>query len=164
MIGCANRPGTVAPTVPTVTIVAPFNEAEASKLLLAGTNSIKGNAFMRQRGGGVVTCAGATVRLIPATGYAKERVQALYYGGATGSYIHRGLQINFAPDVANYQNLLRTTKCDSTGNFQFEKVADGEFFITVTVNWDIANSSQGGSLMNRLTVKGGESTSLVMSE
>jgi hypothetical protein len=40
----------------------------------SGTATIKGQAFLRQKGGGVVTCAGSDVKLMPATNYFKAAV------------------------------------------------------------------------------------------
>lgn len=48
--------------------------------LARGDGEIRGNAFMMQRGGGVVTCAGNEVYLIPHNDYAAERLGALYDG------------------------------------------------------------------------------------
>ncbi|MGL4711601.1 MAG: hypothetical protein ACRCWP_03290, partial [Shewanella sp.] len=72
LAGCAS---------PTVKLNTQFDAAEAKKLMEKGNNAIEGNAFLRQRGGGVVTCSGMTVQLVPATAYATER--ALSYFGTT---------------------------------------------------------------------------------
>lgn len=42
-----------------------FNVDEVSFIKEEGTNTITGNAFLRQRGGGVVTCAGENITLYP---------------------------------------------------------------------------------------------------
>lgn len=150
--GCATT------IVPTVNLVAKYDEQQAITLLKDGTNTIKGNAFMRQRGGGVVTCAGSPVFLVPATDYATERVTVLY-GNATGGVSIRNALFN--PDYPSYAKNAKRTICDSSGNFQFDKVADGSFFAGTHVTWT-AGTVQGGGMMSRAVVKDGQTISLVM--
>lgn len=141
-----------------------FNAIQASELLKPGTNTIKGGAFMRQIGGGVVTCAGETVNLIPVTSYATARMKAIYdtdgSDGFTG--INQTRMMTFTPDVEGYQFLTRKTRCDAQGNFVFDKVATGSFFVTTTVRWSVGNSGQGSVLMQRATVTNDESINLII--
>lgn len=148
---------------PPVKLQTQFNSAEASTLLADGVNIIKGNAFMRQRGGGVVTCAGATVYLIPATEYAKRRFQILYGTSGDSGTNSRTSDIKFDPDPPEYMSMVKTTRCDAQGNFTFDRVADGEFFVQTTVAWQVANRLQGGNLMHRVRVRGGQVENLVLS-
>jgi hypothetical protein len=53
-------------------LTTPFDKAQAQRMLEPGANSIRGSALMRQVGGGVVTCAGGQVFLMPVTEAAKE--------------------------------------------------------------------------------------------
>ena len=149
------------PNAPTLEIRSPFDAQAAHALLVDGANSIKGNAFMRQQGGGVVTCAGQIVYLVPATAYAAERFQALYGNVDRGANASR-VNCKFIPDPSEYYNLSRSTRCDSQGNFLFENVANGEFFATTVISWQVGNSLQGGHLMHRIAVKSGKTISLVM--
>lgn len=158
LVGCATS---LAPSLPTYEISAPFNSEEAFRLTKEGNNTIKGNAFMRQKGGGVVTCAGQTVYLVPATEYARQRFLALYDTIESGVNAARK-NYRFVPDPPEYYSIARTTKCDSQGNFSFERTADGEFFITVLVSWSVGNSAQGGNMMHRVSVRGGQTLSIVM--
>ena len=148
-------------TVQQHTISVPFDRAQAAALMLEGTNTIQGNAFMRQNGGGVVSCAGAAVLLIPATAYADERAGALY--GIRDSGVSRKT-IQFQPDHADYRTLIKTTTCDSSGNFQFNNVADGDFYLVTTVEWMVgAYNRQGGGLMHKVRVKNKQTVRLVLS-
>jgi hypothetical protein len=141
-----------------VTIEEPFDVEQATRWLQPGANTIKGNAFMRQQGGGVVTCAGSTVMLIPATAYATARVRAVY---GTASLAQR--PVRFTPDYALYEQLTRKTRCDAQGHFVFDSVADGEFFALTQVLWVIAGRQQGGYLIQHVSVNGGRVASLVIS-
>ena len=55
---------------------------------------------------------------------------------------------------------LRSVK--AKGNFVFERVSDGEFFIAVLVSWQVGDSPQGSQLMHRVSVRGGITSSVVM--
>ena len=144
---------------PTVTLGMAFDSEEAARLIAPGANTIKGNGFMRQRGGAVISCAGSTVTLVPATGYAYARFQALY------DSVDQGVtrkSVNFEPDLRTYRQLTRTTRCDSQGNFTFEQVADGEFFVMTSVSWTVGYSEEGGYLMRRVAAKGGRITNVIL--
>jgi hypothetical protein len=158
LLGCAAQQ---TQTLPTYEVSVPFDQKEASRLVKEGANTVKGNAFMRQQGGSIVTCAGQTVYLIPATAYAKQRMLALYGNTERGVSAAR-MYYKFIPDPPEYRALMRTSKCDSKGNFVFERVSDGEFFIAVLVSWQVGDSPQGGQLMHRVSVRGGQTSSVVM--
>jgi hypothetical protein len=141
---------------------APFDEAMAKTLLLPGTGTIKGNAFLRQNGGGVVTCAGSTVSLIPATGYAKERMMMIY--GSYESGYTQSAEFKFHDDNNSYFVHTRTTKCDSQGNFEFGNVAAGEFYVSTIVSWTVGYARQGGALMHKYTITDGRVSTEVLTQ
>jgi hypothetical protein len=152
--------GCVQPQAPiTVTLNSTFNEEEAKNLLKDGTNTIQGNAFMRQLGGGVVTCAGNEVFLTPVTAYATERIVAIY-GNSEMGFSQRHIQ--FIPDIKAYKDLAKKTQCNSQGNFKFDKVTDGTFYVVTSIRWQVANSIQGGVLMKKVSVKNGEVQDIIM--
>lgn len=159
LAGCAVPSGLVQPIY---NLRATFDATEATRLIGDGGNTIKGNAFMRQNGGGVVTCAGQTVSLIPATAYAKERIFALYDSLERGVNASRK-NYKFVPDSLEYASLVRSTKCDSQGNFLFERVADGEFYVQVLVYWKVGYNMEGGNMMHRVSVRGAQSSSVILS-
>jgi len=144
-------------------INAPFDAAQAQRLLESGPNTIKGNAFFTQRGGGVVTCAGRSVHLVPGTDYAKARISAIYGPGDTGKNLATNPAPEFRPNPPEYWTLVKSTKCDAQGRFEFERVADGDFYVQTVVVWQVANAVQGGSLIHRVSVKNGVTASVVLS-
>lgn len=163
LTACA-QPPTTAPTAPApILLQTEFNATEARRLMADGVNMVKGSAFMRQRGGGVVTCAGAQVYLIPATEYAKRRMMILYGTAAESGSNSRRADVKFDPDPPEYQTLAKTTRCDAQGAFTFDRVADGEFFVVTQVSWQVAGRLQGGNLMHRVRVTGGQVANLVLS-
>ena len=137
-----------------------FDVEQAKKALVSGNNTIKGNSFLKQNGGGVVTCAGNGVDLIPNTEYAKERIRNLYNNTERG---FRGYNaIAFIPDNQDYHTFMKKTTCDSQGNFKFDNVADGDYFITTTVIWTVGYAPQGGALMQKVSVNNGELKEIVL--
>lgn len=147
---CITACGTVS-EIRTVNVRQPFDGAQAERMIAAGPNTIYGSALMRQRGGGVVTCAGSEIILVPATEYAKQRMASIF-----GSSNFSRTAVKFQPDVAEYKDLVRKTKCNVQGQFTFEQVADGEFFISSTVVWAVGYNAQGGNMIERVTVKNGQ--------
>lgn len=147
-----------------------FNVEQARNLMKTGNNKIVGNAFFRQDGGGVVTCAGREVSLIPATAYAEERMSYLYNSGEHGVNLIKGSiydatltrNYNFIPDSTDYHALTKKTVCDSSGIFKFNNIADGSFFIVVAVDWRVQQGVNGGCLMQKVTVKNGQTQEVIM--
>jgi len=150
------------PAAKTVTLRQPFDKAQAERQMRPGNNTIKVNAFMRQAGGGVVTCAGERVWLIPATAMAKERITA-WYGSVNGGYrnFYSG-NIMFENEDPAYESIRREVICSSDGRVTFEKVANGDFYVTTRVVW-MVQIAQGGVLAKLISVKGGENLDLVLS-
>jgi hypothetical protein len=157
MAGCASAP---------VKLNTKFDADEAKKLMEKGNNAIEGNAFLRQRGGGIVTCSGMTVQLVPATAYATER--ALAYFGTT----ERG----FAPDEGifnkkmpprpvDYDKYSKTAVCDSEGRFKFKDLADGTYYVTTAITWMAGDySRQGGLLLKKVYLQDDETSEVIMSQ
>lgn len=154
LAGCVMGPKTVH-------LNASFDEAKARSMMQPGNNVITGSALIRQNGGGVVSCAGNIVELIPATPYAIERIQTLYGNSARG-FAPSHIRYNFVPDEPGYHSNRRSEPCDAQGNFEFRNVSDGDFFVITGVHWIVQNIQQGGGLMQRVHVSGGESRRIVL--
>jgi hypothetical protein len=144
----------------TVNITTPFDAKEASIINQAGKNTITGSALLKRNDGQTVTCAGADVALIPYTTYANSRMLALYGGSAKG--FNRFNNPTFVPDSPEYHSHQKRTQCNAQGFFTFRNIADGEYFVITAVRWTVDYSPQGGALMRRVTVKGGETAEIVL--
>jgi len=153
MAGCASAPEVQH-------ISSAFDAEHAKAALNPGKNSLKGSGFLRQNGGGVVTCAGATVYLLPATSYAVERMRYTYGSSAGG--LNNRPKINFYPDYPEYYQLMRKTSCDAQGNFEFNNVSPGSYFVVTSVVWKVGYSIQGGNLMRPVEVRDGVNSSIVI--
>ena len=170
LAGCV--PPQLKPTK-TVTLQTVFNADETRALLVEGNNTVKGSALMRQQNGGVVTCAGTRVSLIPNTAYSTERMSHLYENTAKGVayfdefYENWGIT-RFLNTTPEYFDLRKKVVCDAQGFFEFKNVADGSFFVGTKISWQtlVAGAywqTVGGLLMQKVEVKGCETKTIVLS-
>ena len=108
-----------------------FDAEAAREQMKDGKNTIKGSAFLRQNGGGVVTCAGYPVNIVPDTEYARARMRVNYdsteHGFLDANQARFGRHSIVSKNVpVEYVHLMRKSKCDAMGNFAFEDVGDGK--------------------------------------
>lgn len=128
-----------------------FPDAEYAALPVKGTATVRGQAFLKTRGGDVKTAAGEEVILNPVTSYSQQWFDVAYVGG-------RELK---EPD-ARYSEYQRRKVADAEGRFQFSDVPAGEYFVVARVVWDAAVGyqgslvQQGGYVAKKIEVKDGE--------
>ena len=160
-----------------VTLTESFDENQAKELMKSGKNTIEGSAVFRQDNGGIQKCAGLPVILVPATKYAQERINILYGNGSGGKIIEGVRQITaygqyenvtLSPDIDTFHKYFKETVCDVDGKFSFKNVADGSFFIITEIVWNIPvnkyqSYSYGGTLLQKVNVKGGERKTVILS-
>ena len=101
----------------------PFDEREFLPYLGLGTSTIKGQAFLKTRGGEVRYGAGNTVHLVPVTSYSKELWEASLYNQVTG-LDQRWVIYN------------RSVIADGSGNFEFKNIPAGEYHISCAIFWE----------------------------
>lgn len=147
-----------APAAPYLTKTT-FDPSEVAWSAGPGRNTVEGQAFLRQRGGGVVTCAGASVQLIPDSAYARERFMFIY-GTATQPAASSGRRID-APNTA-FVNTFRHQSCDAQGGFRFSEIPDGNYYVVTTVQWEVAGVRQGGNVMAPVSLAGGETRQIIV--
>ena len=127
-----------------------------------GQNSVHGSALIRQAVGGVVTCAGALVHIMPVSTYADERMQAIHGNHTSGYSQHDANLINEAPDQAYLDASINAT-CDAQGFLSFRNLPDGEYYIVVGIQWHVSGYAvQGGGLMKRVALAGGDAVEVVL--
>lgn len=154
-------------TVAPVALTSPYDPAE--QVVAAGPNTISGNAVLRTVGGEVRTCAGFPVKLVPVTAYGSERMQAIY-GNLNQGYMPSYAGKTFTPENPHWENEAgRTETCDSQGNFSFTNIKDGAYYVVTAVMWGVPQSAyytaqQGGALFQRVTVSGGETKRVVLTQ
>ncbi len=70
--------------------------------------------------------------------------------------------VKFERDDPLYVSTLRTTPCDAAGSFSFPRVPDGVWYVTSSVKWQGAAQMEGGSMMQRVDVRGGRLVKVVL--
>lgn len=151
-----------APTIVQMS-VAPADVEQATAMLRPGTSTIKGSALIRQRGGGVVTCAGNDVFLVPATLTATSELRRVF--GDDKGYVHRGGD----PFLGGGKLVMppqpnRQSVCNAQGFFTFANVRDGKWYVMTSVMWTSADEHQGGTLLGSAEVAEGQEAEIVLSQ
>lgn len=151
LAGCGHRQ---------VALTAPFDQAAAKKMLEPGPNTVRGSGLIRKLNGGVVTCAGGTVFLMPRTDAAKEWATTLYGSVEGGAFPATG-RVTFKPQPGFFET-ARSTTCDAQGFFTFDKVADGDFLVFTRITWRTVDSLEGGSVMRAVHLAGGATVTVTL--
>jgi hypothetical protein len=156
-----------------IKLVNRFDQAEFQKRLEpTGKNTIKGNAFIRLANGSIQSCAGFSVSLVPTTPYSTERIVGIYGNSDRGiNRIRANETIKFNPDNPEYLKFMRNAVCNAQGMFTFDKVQDGEYFLTTGIQWLIHGDPNyaltavydGYNLFQRVKVFGGKTEEVVLS-
>lgn len=147
--------GCVAPAKPRPR-VAQFSEAEYVGYEKSGTATVRGQGFMRTRGGDVKTAAGSSVYMNPKTSYSAEWFDAVLRG------------IPLEPADQRIVRYHRVTQADAEGRFEFSALPAGTYYVVTTVSWEApvgyrgALVSQGGYVGAEVTVVDGETKSVVL--
>ena len=149
LAGCASRP------IPRQVV---FNEADYAQYAEPGTATIRGQAFLVQAGGNVVKAAGREIALRPKTGYSEEWYARHIINNET-----------LEPGDTRILKYIRTVNADADGNFQFENVPAGEYYVTCFLTWGAYTggyglSPQGGWMVKRITVLPGSNIRVQLSE
>lgn len=142
-----------------VTAPVPLQSAltaeELSFYAAAGDRSIAGQAFLRQGGGGVVTCAGEDAVLLPAVPVVEEAMRVWRAGDEVdASAVPR-------VDVAGS---VRWSTCDAAGDFGFTGLPARTYWLAVPVRWTVAREGQGGMLARRLSLEAGSEPRVILAD
>lgn len=143
---------------PYYTIKTTYDPAVTVWAQQKGTATIRGQAFLKTRGGDVKLCAGNEVGLIPDSPYVEEIAAAMRSGQFSGP----------ANKDPAYVASVRRTLCDAQGNFSFHDLPAGEWIVQAVVRWQVPIGAsmlrQGGVLIKRATTKPGETTDIIVTE
>jgi len=134
------------------------------------SNVIEGNALLRTRGGDVRTCAGYQVLLIPETEARRNAVMKLFENGDHGYRQAAVSNSDAALGVLNSAKMKSVNQtCDAQGDFVFSDLSSGSYFLVTEVLWDVPGSYgvsniQGGALMKKVSVSGGATQRVVITQ
>jgi hypothetical protein len=152
LTGCAQR------------IETRFDDAMAEaarKQLEPGTGTVRGSAFVRKPAGNFATAGGEWVYLIPVTPYAEERFRKLF-----GTSRYNSALIGYAIETADprYAELMHKVKAKKDGNFRFENVKPGRWYVSTQITWTPEQSYiHGGMVYDEVVVKDGEAVEAILS-
>ena len=147
--GCAQ----IAPQPSALSTPIPASDVDWSRK--SGGNTVSGSAIITT-GGTSHSCAGQSAVLIPDSDYARARMTAIFGNATKGMRAASLGPAKFDRDDPLYVSTRRTTRCDSSGSFSFQRIPDGGWYVTTSVKWQGAGASQaeGGSVMQRVDVHG----------
>ncbi|MBU1599373.1 hypothetical protein KKG61_04625 [bacterium] len=134
-----------------------FPENEYQNLAKSGSAVVKGQAFLKTRGGDVKMAAGNDVILNPVTSYSNEWYEKYYIQGKP----------LVEPDSRVWNYVIRTV-ADGSGRFIFKNVPAGQYFVTTFVTWEAptdyggALQVQGGTVTKRITVNEGDEIEVIV--
>ena len=137
-----------------------FDRREVRWFESFGDNVIQGEARLSTKAGEIRTCGSEsdTVTLVPVSKYGRERM-IITFGNDESGFRSRPSELAIADPL--YLKTVKETGCDDAGRFLFENLPDGDYFIISSVTWTVYTASekaptQGGNLMKRVRVRGGE--------
>lgn len=154
LVACARQP---------IKIESTFDPETAKFINVPGKSTISGQLFLRRNDGIVVYGAGSSVTLIPQTTYSRERISKIY---GQGKMVPVYLAPSFESEDAEYRRYQKTTKADGQGRFTFSNLSAGEYYVVGPVTWCAPSqygcNTQGGSLMEHMTLKNNETKDVIM--
>lgn len=160
--GCALQPQQ-EPQV--FSVPAMYNSSEMAWSKKDGSATLEGGAVMRTRGGDAKSCAGTKVYLIPYSVYGMQRLSRIY-GNDERAFLNvsdfQRRRVIVQPDFPEYRADAREQVCDTLGNFKFDKVPAGKWWIQTQVLWQVGNLNQGGMLLQAVELKDGESKRVIL--
>jgi hypothetical protein len=132
-----------------------FDASEAEYIFTVGRGAILGKAFVKSADGKVHNAAGALVILVPATRYAQERIATIYRGRSSADK-----PVDTPNLDRRYTYFTRRTNASKNGSFKFVDIADGDYFVTLTVEW----RGKARSLVKRVKVTNSAKVNVVLSD
>lgn len=121
-----------------------------------GTGIVKGQAFLKTRGGDVKMAAGNEIILNPVTSYSNQWYDAYL--------LNKSLT---EPDPRYDQYVIKTI-ADADGKFEFINVPPGEYYLVAPVFWEAAVGyqgalvRQGGIIAKKIKVQDGKELKIIL--
>ncbi len=132
-----------------------FPEQEYASMPETGTATVRGQAFLKTRGGDVKTAAGEEVLLNPVTNYSRQWYDVSYLGGRAPT----------EPDP-RYARYIRKTVADGEGRFTFSNVPAGQYYVVARVVWEAPTgygvAAQGGYVAKEISIEDGKTVDVIV--
>ncbi len=142
-------------STPAPDVATSFDPQQAAFIMHKGDGTIKGIAFITDDQGKAHRHGGETVRLIPASDYAKARFDDLYAGRKFVAVQDYPKGVTIDPRYGKY---MRTTKTLPNGKFTFTNVPPGRYFVATQVIWQGRDGAgeHGGAIYDTVHLTGQE--------
>ncbi|MCE9664527.1 carboxypeptidase regulatory-like domain-containing protein [Halomonas sp. M5N1S17] len=131
-----------------------FPESEYAALEMSGDSTVRGQVFMTTRGGDVKYGAGREVVITPVTSYTSEATRVMLAGKRIED-----------PDP-RAQAFTRRTIADGSGNFEFNGLPAGRYYVAGSVVWEVPSqfgpARQGGAVLRQISVGEGETETVML--
>lgn len=131
----------------------PMAEAEYTPYLQTGKNTLVGQAFLTQNGGGVVKAAGREVTLDPETSIGTD------WWTRAGTKWRSRSEVHSSP---NFRKARRVVIADADGKFTFKNIPAGRYYLRTDVTWEVASQIQGGLIGKLVEIKEGETAEIIL--
>lgn len=128
-------------------------ESEYAPYMKSGSGTVIGQAFLQRRDGITVRAAGRIVTLDPATSIGQE------WWDRPVHFVHEYFDV---PPSYAFLSARRCVRADADGNFRFEEIPSGMYYLQTSVTWQPGRTRQGGMVGKVVEVRGGEVVSVVL--
>jgi len=159
--------GCMTADIPATPMASTFAQSDVAWFSKPGTGTISGNAVLRTVGGDAKTCAAQQVNLIPDSAYARERMARMFAAVDGPGYMSGDAVPKLPAADQSYANSTLRNVCDSQGNFSFDHLPPGKYYVTAEVTWGIPTQyftrREGGLLMQPVVLADGESKRVILS-
>ena len=136
---------------------APVTRADVAAYVDGGESTLKGQAFLRQESGKLVTCAGSEVLLMPDVAWTRQVVDQLRDGKIAQ------MRVNGERPSKMFPLAFRKKWCKRDGEFEFGRIAPGPWILLTHVTWKAGYALQGGIMVGFVEVPDGGTEEVVLS-
>ena len=137
-----------------------FDPAEARYAEARGRNIIAGRARVTLDNGQVASCAGNHATLVPVTRYTRARLARIYGHGNVADFA----TAPHLPRDPAFDRVVISARCDGGGAFRFDAVADGPWFVVAPLRAPGQGAEEGASVRRQVTVRGGQTVTVTLTE
>lgn len=140
-----------------------FTDDQFAWSTVDGKNSVEADGVLRTVGGEVKTCAGLDAHIVPATNYTRGLMTRIFGNVDGGMARPNQLDVDTAADP-RLSRYWKHSVCNAQGHFAFSHLPDGDYYVLTVVTWDVPAlySTEGGLLMQKVHVEGGDTASVVL--
>lgn len=130
-----------------------FRDAEFAPYRGSGSGMVTGQLVVVDSDGKIRVGEGAHITILPVTSYTREMVERVIGDGD-----------NLADSDPRLKEFVRLKTTDDNGNFVFDHVRSGQYFVSGLVEWGDADNTEYQWACERVTVGNGQTVHLKVSQ